>query len=209
MLDLFLLLESAQNMHRSNTCATNPDEYFRLNIYLPFLDNLVQQFNMRFGNLTSQAIRAFNLIPSHVVNYDAATVDAVLEYYRDDLPFADSFPQELKLWQKMWRNADERPNSLSATLADSKSCRIMYPNITKILHLLLLTSVTSCSVERANSCLRFVKSCFRSTMGEDRFNALMLLFVHRDIDLDFDAVTDMYARRHPRRMVLLNPLGTE
>ena len=42
----------------------------------------------------------------------------------------------------MWRSAGEQPNSLSTTLADSKSCRIMYPNVTKIIHLLLLTSVT-------------------------------------------------------------------
>jgi len=114
----------------------------------------------------------------------------------------------LKLRQNMWGNvAQERPNTLSDTLADSRSCRIMYPNITKIIHLLLLTSVTSCTVETVNSSLRFVKSCFRGAMSEDRFNALVLLFVHKDIELDMDAVIDMYARRHPRRMILLNPLG--
>src|SRR5678816_2966934 len=86
------------------------------------------------------------------------------------LPSPDSFHQELKLWQQMWRNADSTPSTLSDTLADSRSCRIMYPNITTIIHILLLTSVTACSVERANSSLRFVKSCFRSTMNEDRFN---------------------------------------
>jgi hypothetical protein len=51
----------------------------------------------------------------------------------------------------------------------------MYPNITTIIHILLLTSVTACSVERANSSLRFVKLCFRSTMNEDRFNGLIFI----------------------------------
>jgi len=74
----------------------------------------------------------------------------------------------------------------------------MYPNVTKIIHLLLLTSVTSCT-----------KSCFRGAMSEDRFNALVLLFVHKDIQLDIDAVINMYARRHPRRMILVNPLGQD
>ena len=46
-------------------------------------------------------------------------------------------------------------------------------------------------------------------MSEDRFNALVLLFVHKDIELDIDAVIDMYARRHSRRMILLNPLGQD
>jgi hypothetical protein len=30
--------------------------------------------------------------------------------------------------------------------------------------------------------IRFIKNSFRSTMGEDRFNALLLLYVHKDID---------------------------
>ena len=79
----------------------------------------------------------------------------------------------------------------------------------QIINLFLLTSVTSCTVERANSSLQFVKSCFRGAMSEDRFNALVLLFLHNDIELDIDAVIDMYARRHPRRMILLNPLGQD
>ena len=77
------------------------------------------------------------------------------------------------------------------------------PDIAKVLNLLLLTSVTASSVERANSSLRLVKNCFRSSMSEDRFNALVLLFVHKDIDIDILTVLDMYARKYPRRMLLL------
>ena len=40
--------------------------------------------------------------------------------------------------------------------------------------------VTSATVERSNSSLRFVKSGFRSTMRENRLNALLLLFIHKD-----------------------------
>ena len=201
----------SRQVHRSNTPSATTEEYFSRNIYLPFLDNLIQQFSIRFGDLEKQAVRALNLIPSNVADIETETAEAILNYYRDDLPSPDSFQQELKLWQHMWGNVavGARPNTLSDTLADSKSCRIMYPNVTKIIHLFLLTSVTSCTVERANSSLRFVKSCFRGAMSEDRFNALVLLFVHKDIELDIDAVIDMYARRHSRRMILLNPLGQD
>ena len=196
----------SKQVYRSNTSAATPQEYFKRNIYLPFLDNLIQQFSLRFGDLEKQAIRALNLIPSNVAEIESITSEAIRDYYRDNLPSPDSFQQELKLWQQMWGNASSIPKTLSDTLADSRSCRIMYPNITKIIHMLLLTSVTSCTVERANSSLRFLKSCLRGAMTEDRFNALVLLFVHRDIDLDICAVIDMYARKHPRRMTLLNPL---
>jgi hypothetical protein len=42
---------------------------------------------------------------------------------------------------------------------------VRFLQFAKILHLLLLTSVTSSTVERANSSLRFIKNSFRSTMG--------------------------------------------
>jgi hypothetical protein len=45
-----------------------------------------------------------------------------------------------------------------------------------------------------------VSNSFRSTMGEDRFNALLLLYVHKDIEIDISKVVEMYARQYPRRM---------
>lgn len=44
-------------------------------------------------------------------------------------------------------------------------------------------------------------------MGEDRFNALMLMYSHHDIELNLDTIIDMYARNHNRRMLLENPLS--
>ena len=90
-----------------------------------------------------------------------------------------------------------------ATLLDDKTCPLMYPNITKILHLLLLTSVTSSSVERANSSLKYIKNPLRSTMGEDRFNALLLMYVHRDIQIVINKIVDKFARKHPGKMMFI------
>jgi len=88
-------------------------------------------------------------------------------------------------------------------MTDQKFCPVMFPNVNKILKLLLLVSTTA----SANSSLRYVKNKMRSTMGQDRFNALMLLFVHKDIKVDFDTVIQRYATRHPRKMLLMNPLS--
>ena len=43
-------------------------------------------------------------------------------------------------------------------------------------------------------------------MSEDRFNALLLLYVHRYIKLDYKKIIDMYVIRYARRLVLKNPL---
>ena len=110
-------------------------------------------------------------------------------------------------WQKLWYDRkDSCPNTITDTLFNKDVCPIIFPNITKILNLVLLTAVTTCSVERANSSLRFVKNHFRSMMSEDRLNALVLLFIHKDIKININSIIDMYANKHPRRMLLQHPL---
>ena len=44
-------------------------------------------------------------------------------------------------------------------------------------------------------------------MGEERLNALSLVYIHRDIFLNYDKIIDIYASKYPRRMLLLNPLS--
>ena len=123
---------------------------------------------MRFGDLTKQAVRGLCLIPSYAVR-DTVNSDELLHCYRADMPSPDTFHQELSLWITMWKNTkSDKPDTLSGTIANNKVCNMMFPNIVKIIHLLLLTSVTSAGVERANSALKFVKNAFRSSMGEDR-----------------------------------------
>ena len=44
-------------------------------------------------------------------------------------------------------------------------------------------------------------------MLAERLNSLLLLYVHKDIRLDYDDIVNDYARKNPRKMVLLNPLA--
>ena len=43
-------------------------------------------------------------------------------------------------------------------------------------------------------------------MREHCLNALSLLFIHKDVALDYDAIIDDYAKRNKRRMAFINPL---
>jgi hypothetical protein len=96
-------------------------------------------------------MRAFTLLPATVETVDQSIVAGILDYYKHDLPSPATFQQEFKLWKHMWSSQDSKPDNLSDILSDNRSCVTMYPNITTIIHLLLLTSVISSSVERANS----------------------------------------------------------
>ena len=116
--------------------------------------------------------------------------------------------QEIKLWRQFWKKKLEKPKRLSATLEHSTQKNIyqMFPNIARILCILPTIPAANASIERANQALRYVRTDFRSAMSEDRFNRLLLLYVHRDIKLDYQKIIGMYAMRYPRRMVLKNQL---
>ena len=38
-------------------------------------------------------------------------------------------------------------------------------------------------------------------------NALMLLYIHKDLSLNYDQIINDFARRNPSKMLLVNPLG--
>ena len=82
----------------------------------------------------------------------------------------------------------------------------MLPNIVRILSIILTTPAMSASIERTNSALPYVITNFLSTVSEGRFNALVLLYIHRDIKLNYKKIIAMHALHYPRRMVLKNLL---
>ena len=59
----------------------------------------------------------------------------------------------------------------------------MLPNIVRILSIILTTSATSASVERANLAL-----LYKNWFLEHNVNALLLRYVHRDIKLDYQKI---------------------
>ena len=103
--------------------------------------------------------------------------EKIKAYYATDLiKNGADFDQEISLWMKCWASQQKEFNSLSKVLKyiSNNNIEAMFPNIKKVLSILLTISATSALVERANSGLRFIKTDFRSTMPEDRFNAFIL-----------------------------------
>ena len=43
-------------------------------------------------------------------------------------------------------------------------------------------------------------------MREERLNAVSLLFIYKDVALDYDVIIDDYAKRNKRRMTFINPM---
>ena len=113
----------------------------------------------------------------------------------------------MKLWKRYWANKNKKPKSLSQTISviSEKQIGEMFPNVMRVLKILLVIPATSASVEISNSILRYIKNIYRNSVSEPRLNAVILTYVHRYINLDYDKIIDFFATMHPRRMLLMLP----
>ena len=191
---------------RTNVEASSLVDYWRRSVFLPFLDFVIAELSSRFDQVTSSAVMGLTFIPSHLPKLTDELADTVYDSFRPDLPSPQTFNHEVQMWKSKWEPLEEDciPANLQDTLAATDDQ--VFPNICRILYLLLLSPVTTAPMERPNSTLEYIERPPRTSMEAERLNALTLLFVHEDIPLDHSAVIDIFAARNPERMLLVNPM---
>ena len=83
----------------------------------------------------------------------------------------------------MWHDVvDDALDTLQASLAACE--QKLFPNNFLCLYLLMVVPVSTAATERSHSRLQIVKTKLQSSMGQQRLNALMLLYIHKDIPVD-------------------------
>ena len=193
---------------RSNVPYDTVEEYYKRAVYIPFLDGMVQEFDTRFTTLSVQAVSTMNFIPSKCSDLSENVIHKVFTRFKDDISLSyDLFQQEAKLWKVFWSDKSVKPSTMKDTLQHPSTSTSMFSCLTKIFHLLSLSSISAASVERSNSSVRLIKDRRRTTMGEERFNALLLLYEHKNIDIDTYKIVDTFSQKRPRKMLLINPLS--
>ncbi len=79
-------------------------------------------------------------------------------------------------------------------------------NIRTLILIMMTLPVTSCECERSISLLRFLKTCLRSTMTQERLNGLAMLQYHKDINQAKEVVKE-FVQRQPRRLSMVDPFS--
>ena len=117
----------------------------------------------------------------------------------------------MKLWKRHWANENEKRKSLSHTISviSEKKKKKKKSGNNRVFEIFLVIPATSACVERSNSVLRYIKNIHRNSISEPRLNAQILMYVHRYIKLDSDKITDFFASKYPRIMLLILPEKTE
>ena len=154
---------------RSNVSAETPKEYWRRSVFLPFLDPLLTELSSRFSAMTKAAVGGLRLLPEKAKTMDVERVHAdLLQAFqsicqrRNTSTRCFGFGRPSGAASRL--HEMKAPSTVEDTLKSVSGQELLFPNVLQVLKLLLVTPVTTVSVERANSALGFVKSDHRSMM---------------------------------------------
>ena len=92
-------------------------------------------------------------------------LSSFMDEYIDDMVDPTSLDAEIDLWGNLWRNNQaELPHHVKKVL--ERKPKTSFTNINRVLHLLAILPVTTCSCERSISALRRIKTYIESTMHQ-------------------------------------------
>ena len=73
-----------------------------------------------------------------------------------------------------------------------------YPSSVVLIQILATLPVTTATIKRSFSALKYLKTYLRNTTKKVRLNVLALLYVHRNISSDFDQIIAEFSRENRR-----------
>ena len=102
---------------------------------------------------------------------------AFVTKFKSDLPNFETVDAEIDLWENLWLNnrVKELPSTVEGTMRQMLTT--MFPNIFKVLHLLAVLPVTTCSCERSISTLKRVKTYLRNSMTQVRIFIIIKMYL--------------------------------
>lgn len=194
---------TSRQRYRANNPAASPLEYYRRNLVIPVLDEILSEFNSRFSELSTSASQLVGLVPSVICVRDV-NVEEIARLYTDDLPSSEMLDLEADRWKRKFLAMDPelRPTTCASAIkaCDSKT----FPNLFILLKIACTLPVTSCECERSCSVLRRLSNYMRAMTGQERLSSLALIHIHYDHDIQVAEVVDRFATLHPRRLEMKN-----
>lgn len=139
--------------HRANQPAQTINEYYRLSIYLPYLDSLIQSLKDRFSVRHQAAFEIFKLHPREIKriskeDYEKSMQEAGKMYSK----LLDNFQNEVTVWYTLWKNTktnDEDLKNMHLLDVLQHEHTHFLPAVAKCLQIALCLPPTTCTIERS------------------------------------------------------------
>ena len=149
--------------HRSKFQSSDPKEYYKVTVLLPFIDHIIADIESRFTKHTQKVARLQGLLPTSLTQESSfADINEAVLFYKTDLLNADIVDEEFCRWKRKWVGVPlpQRPQNLQDCLAPVV-CPL--PNIRTLLQLFATLPLSTCLCERSGSALRRLNTYLRST----------------------------------------------
>ncbi|XP_025190415.1 zinc finger MYM-type protein 1-like [Melanaphis sacchari] len=198
---------AARQSQRSNHPSTNHEEFFRISIFVPYLDSVISSLKVRFSKIHNQSFSLMDLHPYAMKNMSKeqfiCTSNDIVKLYGNIL--SSNFVTEATTWYEMWNN-DTKPLDSIEYLDLIEMSQDFYPAVADAIKIGATLPTTTCSIERSFSTLRRVKTWNKATMNDDRLSGLCMMSVHRkrlgeDTKFIENAIEEF--GKKPRRLQLL------
>lgn len=195
--------------HRSTAAGgLSTEDYYRVNAFVPAVEAVVTNIKDRFGTHQKTAFLLTRLLPQIAADVTWEQLEPVFRQYASVVGHCtEQLRAELRVWTTMWSNRPVTETPVTAIGALNECSQSQFPAIHQLLKVLAVLPVTTAEAERLFSKVSRTLTVLRSTMSEDRLEALILLQVHRDRLPVTDLVVDRFAACGSRRLDCRLPLG--
>jgi len=197
----------SHQMSRLNVAMESIEDWFKINVAIPFLDRIITELDAQFTNIAHTVSKLLYLVPS-IMSDESRDVESdvleIVELYYNDLPSPETFQQEFSRWKFKFQTSESKPSNCVDAI---KQCDpISFPNVFILLQIACTIPITSCECERNASVLRDLHNYSRTSMSVDRLTALALMHIHYQHPVDLDEVVNLFAELYPRRVQLSSVL---
>ena len=192
---------AAISQFRSNAARDEDVEtYYRVNVFIPALDAINLDMTDRFSKQQKAAFTLAYLLPKNMISKTTTweSVKPAFDKYIDVLRFElpdiseELVKAEFKVWAAMCRGKTHMAHEVSAISAVNKCPADALPAMHSMLTILATLPVCTAEAERTFSKVERTLTSLRSSMSEERLDALIMLQAHRDLLPSTDAIIAQY-----------------
>ncbi|XP_031332794.1 zinc finger MYM-type protein 1-like [Photinus pyralis] len=194
---------TSKQTNRCNVEVSHVEDYFRVSIYIPFLDAFLGNLEDRFTKHKEILMGFQCLLPTNPHSLTDKTLEefkSLILFYKDDLNGSmDELTAELKLWYRLIAKLDKQEWPKDALSAIKYCADDVFPNIKTLLHILAVLPVSTAENERSFSTLRRLKNYLRNATSETRLNGLTLLHIFRELTPSVESILNKMSEK-PRKL---------
>ena len=108
---------TSQLRHRANNPASSPLDYYRRNLVILVLDEVISEFDARFSKLSASAGQLVGLVSS-VICERVFNVEEAAKLYTSDLPSPELLDQEADRWKRKFlaMEPESHPTSCASAI---------------------------------------------------------------------------------------------